>query len=232
LGKTIAKAFAAEGAHVAINDVTQIASEDAAGEVIWSGGKASAHVADVTDERAVVEMMTAIEADIGPIDVLVSNAGIGDFVSWPDITTDKWQLMLNTHLSGSFYACKAVLPSMIDRGRGAIVNISSVAGKRGDYLGNAHYTAAKSGIIGLTRSLAADVASKGVRVNSVAPGLVQTELSDQMPSEMKRRTIDRIPIGRLGRATEIADAVLFLASDQSSYIIGETLSVNGGSYMD
>ena len=232
LGKTIAGAFAAEGSIVAVNDIDACKAKNTATEIQKVGGLAKEFSADVSDFEAIKAMMGRIKSELGPIDVLVNNAGIGDFVSWPEITSQKWRLMLDTHLSGSFYACKLVLPSMVDRGEGVIVNVSSVAGKRGDYLGNAHYTAAKAGLIGLTRSLAASVASKGVRVNSVAPGLVKTALTDQMSEETRRRTIERIPIGRLGSSDEIADAVLFLASDQASYVVGETLSVNGGSYMD
>lgn len=232
IGKAISAAFAAEGATVAVNDVNSGEAHKASSEMQDVAGSATAFPADISDAKAVESMMASIQANLGPIDVLVNNAGIGDFVSWPEITSQRWRAMLDTNLSGSFYTCKSVLPTMIDRGEGAIVNVSSVAGKRGDYLGNAHYTAAKAGLIGLTRSLAASVAPKGVRVNSVAPGLVRTVLTDQMDGETRQKTIERIPIGRLGTLNEVADAVLFLASDQASYIVGETLSVNGGSYMD
>ncbi len=124
-----------------------------------------------------------IRADYGVVDFLINNAGIGDFVSFPDITPEKWDRMLNIHLKGSFNCCQAVLEGMKAQKFGKIVNVSSVAGKRGDFIGNAHYTAAKSGIIGLTRSLALYAAPFGINVNAVAPGLVATELTDGMSTK-------------------------------------------------
>ena len=170
--------------------------------------------------------------DHGRVDILINNAGIGDFVSFPEISSEKWDRMINIHLKGSFNCCQAVLAGMKAQKYGKIVNVSSVAGKRGDFIGNAHYTAAKAGIIGLTKSLALYAAPFGINVNAIAPGLVATELSDEMSSEMKATTISRIPAGRLGRPDEIARAAAFLVSEDASYIFGETLSVNGGSYMD
>jgi len=187
---------------------------------------------DLSDVAAVIQLHQRLrERDIA-IDILINNAGIGDFVSFPEISSDKWDRMLNIHLKGSFNCCQAVLAGMKEKKYGKIVNVSSVAGKRGDFIGNAHYTAAKAGIIGLTRSLALYAAPFGINVNAIAPGLVATELSDEMSSEMKATTISRIPAGRLGRPEEIARAAAFLVSEDASYIFGETLSVNGGSYMD
>jgi 3-oxoacyl-[acyl-carrier protein] reductase len=153
-------------------------------------------------------------------------------VTFPEITPEKWDRMLGIHLTGSFNCCQAVLASMTERKYGKIVNVSSVAGKRGDFGGNAHYTAAKAGIIGLTKSLARYAAPFGINVNAVAPGLVATELTDGMSSEWKETTISRIPAGRLGEPKEIAQVTAFLVSEDASYIFGETISVNGGSYMD
>ena len=166
------------------------------------------------------------------IDILVNNAGIGDFVSFPEITPEKWHRMIEIHLTGTFNCCQAAFPHMKSQSYGKILNVSSAAGKRGDFIGNAHYTAAKAGIIGLTKSLAFYAAPLGINVNAIAPGLVATELTNGMNPEMKATTIARIPAGRLGRPDEIARAAAFLVSDDASYIFGETLSVNGGSYMD
>lgn len=232
LGRTMALELARAGAAVAINDVSEGAAGKVAGEIQEMGRRACAAVADVSDRDAVMRVVGEIADTLGPIDILINNAGIGDFVSWPEITAEKWDAMLGVHLTGSFNCCAAVLPGMVERKRGRVLNVSSVAGKRGDYMGNAHYTAAKAGIVGLTRSLAASVAPHGVTVNAIAPGLVETELSGQMSPAHRKTTIDRIPAGRLGTPEEIAAAALFLVSDAASYIVGETLSVNGGSYMD
>ncbi|MCW2307342.1 SDR family oxidoreductase [Rhodobium gokarnense] len=233
LGRRMALDLAADGATVAVNDVAADAARQTADEIVAAGGKALPVIADVSDSAAVARMLQEIEAaSAGPLDILINNAGIGDFVSWPEITDAKWRRLIDIHLTGTFNCCRAALPGMIARGYGKVLNISSVAGKRGDFLGNAHYTAAKAGIIGLTKSLAADVAAKGVNVNALAPGLVRTELTDEMSPELKANTLGRIAIGRLGEAAEISSAALFLVSDAASYIVGETLSVNGGSYMD
>ena len=232
LGRRMALDLAAEGAAVAVNDLRAEDAQSTVDEIARAGGRACAVAADVGDRSAVERMIAEIENALGPINILINNAGIGDFVSWPEITEQKWRAMIDVHLTGTFNCSSAVIPGMIDRGYGKVLNISSVAAKRGDFMGNAHYTAAKAGIIGLTKSLAADVAARGVNVNSVAPGLVHTELSDGMSADMKATTIGRIPIGRLGDASEVSAAALFLVSDAASYVVGETLAVNGGSYMD
>lgn len=232
LGKAIAKVLADRGAHVVITDRELDPAEQAAASIRAAGGKASPISFDVAEPDQVEQAFEQIRAEFGRVDILINNAGIGDFVSFPEITPEKWDRMLNIHLKGSFNCCQAVLAGMKEQKYGKIVNISSVAGKRGDFIGNAHYTAAKAGIIGLTRSLALYAAPFGINVNAVAPGLFATELTDGMSSEMKATTISRIPAGRLGRPEEIGRATAFLVSDDASYIFGETLSVNGGSYMD
>ncbi|MBD3846912.1 SDR family oxidoreductase [Bosea sp. SSUT16] len=232
LGKAIADVLAGRGAHVVVNDLTLELAEEAAASARARGESASAIAFDVSDPHQVEIAFRRIRGDHGRVDILINNAGIGDFVSFPEITPEKWDRMLNIHLKGSFNCCQAVLAGMKEQKYGKIVNISSVAGKRGDFIGNAHYTAAKAGIIGLTKSLALYAAPFGINVNAIAPGLVATELSDEMSSEMKATTISRIPAGRLGRPEEIARATAFLVSDDASYVFGETLSVNGGSYMD
>jgi 3-oxoacyl-[acyl-carrier protein] reductase len=232
LGQAIAEVLADRGAHVIVNDRT-LEQAAAAADVIQARGEhASAIAFDVSEPSQVDESFKQLLKDYGRIDILINNAGIGDFVGFPEITSEKWDRMLSIHLKGSFNCCQAVLPAMKAQKHGKIVNVSSVAGKRGDFIGNAHYTAAKAGIIGLTKSLALYAAPFGINVNAIAPGLVATVLTDEMSSEMKATTIARIPAGRLGRPEEIARATAFLVSEDASYIFGETLSVNGGSYMD
>lgn len=232
LGKATAEVLASRGAHVIVNDRDLGPATEAAGAIVNKGGQATPLEFDVADVQQVSNAFRRLLDQFSRIDILVNNAGIGDFVSFPEITPDKWDRMLNIHLKGSFNCCQAVLPSMKERKYGKIVNVSSVAGKRGDFSGNAHYTAAKAGMIGLTKSLAGYAAPFGINVNAVAPGLVATNLTDEMSPEWKTTTIARIPAGRLGLPEEIGRAIAFLASDDASYIFGETLSVNGGSYMD
>jgi NAD(P)-dependent dehydrogenase (short-subunit alcohol dehydrogenase family) len=232
LGKATAEVLANRGAHVIVNDRELADATKAAETISTQGGQATPLAFDVSDVEQVNDGFQRLLAQFHRIDILVNNAGIGDFVSFPEITPEKWDRMLNIHLKGSFNCCQAVLPSMKEREYGKIVNVSSVAGKRGDFSGNAHYTAAKAGMIGLTKSLAGYAAPFGINVNAVAPGLVATNLTDEMSPEWKATTIARIPAGRLGLPEEIGRAIAFLASDDASYIFGETLSVNGGSYMD
>src|SRR3954452_6452577 len=232
LGTAIANVLADRGAHVIVNDLALEPATEVAETIRGRSGNASPIAFDVADTTQVQEAFRQLLADHGRIDILINNAGIGDFVSFPEITSEKWDRMINIHLKGSFNCCKAVLAAMQAKEYGKIVNISSVAGKRGDFSGNAHYTAAKAGIIGLTKSLARCAAPFGINVNAVAPGLVATDLTDEMSPEWKATTISRIPAGRLGQPEEIARATAFLVSEDASYIFGETLSVNGGSYMD
>jgi len=232
LGKSTVEILSKRGAHVIVADRDFGPATVVADSIAAQGGKATPMELDVASTEQVDAGFQRLIEQFGTIHILVNNAGIGDFVSFPEITPEKWDRMLNIHLKGTFNCCQAVLPSMREQKYGKIVNVSSVAGKRGDFSGNAHYTAAKAGIIGLTKSLAGYAAPFGINVNAVAPGLVATELTDEMSPEWKATTIARIPAGRLGRPEEIGRAIAFLASDDASYIFGETLSVNGGSYMD
>lgn len=232
LGSAIADVLADRGAHVIVNDRMLEPATKASEAIRARDGSASSIAFDVSDTNQVEEAFRRLIAEHGRVDILINNAGIGDFVSFPEITAERWDRMIDIHLKGSFNCCQAVLASMKAHGYGKIVNVSSVAGKRGDFIGNAHYTAAKAGVIGLTKSLALYAAPFGINVNAIAPGLVATELTDEMSPDMKATTISRIPAGRLGLPEEIARAAAFLASDDASYIFGETLSVNGGSYMD
>jgi 3-oxoacyl-[acyl-carrier protein] reductase len=232
LGQAIATAMAAAGAVTIVNDIAAHAAEACVASLRGSGAEAESSVFDVADAVAVNDAIARFVARHGRLDILVNNAGIGDFVEFERITPDKWRRMLDVHLTGAFNCSHAAFAYMKERRSGSILNISSVAGKRGDFIGNAHYTAAKAGIVGLTKSLAMHAAPHGVRVNALAPGLVATDLTEGMSDAMRATTLARIPAGRLGRPEEIADVALFLVSDAASYIVGETVSVNGGSYMD
>jgi 3-oxoacyl-[acyl-carrier protein] reductase len=233
IGAGISTALAIAGARVAIVDLDSNAASELATKL--TGDHAAQTLPIVCDVSSSVEVTRAareIGERLGPVDLLVNNAGIGDFVSFPQITRRRWDRMIEIHLTGAYNWSHAVLPTMVARKSGRVVNISSVAGKRGDFIGNAHYTAAKAGLIGLTKSLAGWAAPHGVRVNAIAPGLVDTDLTRAMNDEHKAATMARIPLGRFAAIEEIAAVVLFLLSDASGYIVGETINVNGGSYLD
>jgi NAD(P)-dependent dehydrogenase (short-subunit alcohol dehydrogenase family) len=232
IGAGISLALAEAGAKVAVADLDLDAAGRLAAEVRAQGGQAQAVRCDVSSTEDVHAALRSIADTLGPVDLLVNNAGIGDFVSFPDITRERWDRMVAVHLTGAYNWSHAVMPGMRERRFGRIVNVSSVAGKRGDFIGNAHYTAAKAGLIGLTKSLAAWAAPDGVRVNAIAPGIVDTELTRGMSEEHKRVTLSRIPIARFAASQEIASVVLFLLGDAASYVVGETINVNGGSYID
>jgi NAD(P)-dependent dehydrogenase (short-subunit alcohol dehydrogenase family) len=166
----------------------------------------------------------------GKVDILVNNAGVTADRTMRKMTPDEWTSVIDTNLGGAFYMCRAVLSHMFDRGYGRIVNISSIIGEKGN-VGQANYAASKAGLFGLTKSLALETASKGITVNCVAPGFIQTEMTAAVPSEILARIEDQIPAGRLGLPTEVARVVDFLVDPASSYITGQVYSVNGGLYM-
>ncbi len=232
IGAGISRALAQAGAKVAVVDLDLDAASQLAAGLRAQGGQAQAVRCDVSSTQDVHAAVRSIADTLGPVDLLVNNAGIGDFVSFPEITRERWDRMVAVHLTGAYNWSHAVMPGMRERRFGRIVNVSSVAGKRGDFIGNAHYTAAKAGLIGLTKSLAAWAAPDGVRVNGIAPGIVDTELTRGMSDEHKRVTLSRIPIARFADSQEIAAVVLFLLGDAASYVVGETINVNGGSYID
>jgi NAD(P)-dependent dehydrogenase (short-subunit alcohol dehydrogenase family) len=166
----------------------------------------------------------------GRMDILVNNAGITIDRTVRKMSMEDWDRVIHVNLSGAFYLSRAVLQHMLDRGYGRIINISSVIGEKGN-IGQANYAAAKSGLFGLTNSLALETARKGITVNSVAPGFIATDMVQAMPPEALQRVVDQIPVGRLGQPDEIARVVEFLADPQSGYITGEVYGINGGLYM-
>lgn len=232
IGAGISLALSEAGAKVAVVDLDFDAASQLVARLRVQGRQAEAVRCDVSSTEDVHAAVRTINDTLGPVDLLVNNAGIGDFVSFPDITRDRWDRMVGVHLTGAYNWSHAVMPGMRERRFGRIVNVSSVAGKRGDFIGNAHYTAAKAGLIGLTKSLAAWAAPDGVRVNGIAPGIVDTELTRGMTEEHRRVTLSRIPIARFASPQEMASVVLFLLGDAASYVVGETINVNGGSYID
>ena len=185
---------------------------------------------DVSDFDAVMAAVKTIEAEIGPIDVVVNNAGITRDTTIHRMSHEQWQAVLDTNLGSCFNVCRAVIDGMRERKFGRIVNIGSVNGQAGQY-GQVNYAAAKSGIHGFTKALAQEGAKVGITVNAIAPGYIDTDMVRAVPEAVLEKIIARIPVGRLGHAEEIARGVLFLVGDDAGFITGSTLSINGGQHM-
>jgi NAD(P)-dependent dehydrogenase (short-subunit alcohol dehydrogenase family) len=193
-------------------------------------GRASFHRGNIGIAADCERVVAEVIERHGRLDILVNNAGVNLDKTVRKMTPDEWDQVLQINLSGAFYMCHAVLPQMIERGYGRIVNISSIIGEKGN-IGQANYAAAKSGMFGLTMSLALETARSGITVNSVAPGFISTDMVDAMPASALARVIESIPVGRLGEADEVARVVEFLADPDSSYITGQVYSINGGLHM-
>jgi acetoacetyl-CoA reductase len=184
----------------------------------------------VSDFDACQEGVRQVEAELGPVDVLVNNAGITRDTTIRKMSHQQWQEVIDTNLGGCFNMAKAVFEGMTTRKYGRIVNIGSINGQAGQY-GQVNYAAAKSGIHGFTKALAQEGASRGITVNAVAPGYVDTEMVRAVPKDVLEKIVARIPVGRLGKAEDIARTVMFLVADEADFITGSTLSVNGGQHM-
>ena len=229
IGLAICRALAAKGARVAAGYSRQSeASESFAREFGPFGDTTHrGSIEKVEDcERVVAEVLE----QHGKVDILVNNAGVTADRTMRKMTPDEWTRVVDTNLGGAFYMCRSVLPHLLERGYGRIVNISSIIGEKGN-VGQANYAASKAGLFGLTKSLALETASKGITVNCVAPGFIETEMTAAVPPEILTRIEDEIPAGRLGQPTEVARVVDFLVAPASSYITGQVYSVNGGLYM-
>jgi 3-oxoacyl-[acyl-carrier protein] reductase len=232
IGAEVAAKAAAEGARVAVH---YHRSADGAERTLEraraAGAEAAAFEADLSDGREAEALVARVIDRFGRVDGLVNNAGrtqVGPFLA---IEPAEWDEIIRTDLTAAYHTCRAVLPSMLDRSDGAIVNIASRLGQMG-IAETAAYSAAKAGLIGLTRALAREFGPRGIRVNAVAPGVTLTEMTaDLADSEEGRRRMRDMPLGRFGRADEVADAVIFLLSDASSLFLGQTLNPNAGGYM-
>jgi len=228
IGAAIAAELAAQGARV-IGTATTEAGATAIGERLAASGGAG-RALDVTDASAVESLLEEVAATFGPVSVLVNNAGITRDQLLLRMKEDDWQAILDTNLSSVYRSCRAVLRGMMKARRGRIINIASVIGLTGN-AGQANYAAAKAGIIGFSKSLAQEIGSRGITVNVVAPGFIDTDMTRAMPEAARDALLGRIALGRLGQPEDIARAVAFLAGPAAAYITGETLHVNGGMYM-
>jgi acetoacetyl-CoA reductase len=228
IGWAITQVLAAAGAHVAAGyHHDRGAAERLQAEITQAGGSMSIHEGNVGEPADCQRVVDDVLAAQGRIDFLVNNAGVTVDKTVRKMSIDDWHAVLRINLSGPFYMTKAILDHMLERGSGRIVNISSVIGQTGS-IGQANYAASKSGLFGFSKSLALEMARKGITVNCVAPGFIETEMVSAVPREIRDKIVDTIPIGRFGQAAEVARVVKFLLEDESSYITGAIYSVNGG----
>ena len=229
IGRAIAMGLAAAGA-----TVIAVAREDharaTADEIVATGGRADAASVDVTDADSVDRAVAAALERHGRIDVLVNNAGIARYQLLLRMKREDWDAVIDTNLTAAFTCAQAVMKTMVKQRSGRIVNIASVVGQMGN-AGQANYAASKAGLIGFTKALALEVASRNITVNAVAPGLIATDMTQEMAARRHEAWADRIPMKRAGTPDDVAAAVVFLASDEASYITGQVLAVNGGMYL-
>lgn len=227
IGRAIAEDLVARGATV-IGTATSENGAQAISEYL--DGKGKGFVLNVTENDSIEKFLADVRAEFGEIDILVNNAGITHDNLLMRMKDDEWQDIIDTNLSSVFRLSKAVMRAMMKKRHGRIITIGSVVGTMGN-AGQANYAAAKAGVIGFSKSLAREVASRGITVNVVAPGFIETDMTRALTDDQRAGILSQVPANRLGDAKEIASAVAFLASDEASYITGETLHVNGGMYM-
>ncbi|NDO46992.1 SDR family NAD(P)-dependent oxidoreductase [Clostridium sp. MD294] len=233
IGKTIAKTFAKQGGTVVIADMNTEGIANTVKEIEQEGGKAFGIELNVTDKESVDNMVKTIMDKFGRIDVLVNNAGISQKVTVEDMTLEDIKRIFNVNMFGLFLCTQACMKPMRQAKYGRIVNLSSVSGKRGGgVFGGAHYSASKAAVLAFSKNLSREISADGVTINSVCPGLINTEIWKSLPKEDTQKVIDGIPMGRPGETQEVANAIVFLASKEASYITGEEIDINGGSHMD
>lgn len=230
IGRAIALALAEVGADVAGGDVKLEQLQEVAKEIEALGRKALALPLDVARPDSVKEAVDKALEVFGKIDILVNNAGITKDNLLMRMKPEDWDLVLRVNLSGAFLCTRAVLPGMVKQRYGRVINIASVVAQAGN-AGQANYIASKAGIIGLTKAVAAEVASRNITVNAIAPGFIATAMTENLPEAVRQRLLSLIPLGRLGTDRDVACGVRFLASEEASYVTGHVLNINGGMYM-
>jgi 3-oxoacyl-[acyl-carrier protein] reductase len=230
IGKAIALLLARNGADVVVSDINLEKAQETANEIQGMGRRSVAIKVNVADLKDVERMVGAIVEQFGRIDILVNNAGITRDRLILRMTEEDWDAVLDVNLKGTFNCTKAAIRYMSKQKSGKIVSIASVSGEMGNP-GQANYAASKAGVIGFTKTIAREFAGRGINVNAIAPGYIQTPMTDAVPEKTKEELKRMIPMERLGKPEDVAQAVLFLVSENSSYITGQVLNVNGGIYM-
>jgi len=230
IGEILARMMAKEGALAVLLDIQQDKLESVARAIRDDGGRAAAYAVDVGSSEQAAEVIKAILTEYGHIDHLVNNAGITRDNLLMRMKKEEWDSVIRVNLTGVFNLCKSVIRSMMNQRSGRIVNLASVSGVMGN-VGQANYSASKAGVIGLTKTLAREAASRGITVNAVAPGYIATPMTERLSESIKNQYLNIIPLKRFGTPDDVAQAVRFLLSDAASYITGEVIHVNGGMRM-
>ena len=230
IGRIISEELAGQGAHVILTDINLEGAEKIAAELKERGGKASAIKVDVSNASDVQSVFDLILKEYKPVDIVVNNAGItrdGLLIRMNEV---DWDLVLNINLKGSFLCSQQAVKQMMKQKSGAIVNIASIVGFMGNF-GQANYSASKAGLIGFTKTLAREVAPRGIRANAIAPGFIDTEMTRVLDKAVRDKLIEQIPLARLGQPRDVANCVSFLVSEKASYITGQVININGGMLM-
>ena len=227
IGETIAIEMAKSGANVFCLARNKNALDSTINKIISNGDKASAYSCDISDNEQFNNIVTDIFKEYGSIDILVNNAGITNDTLLMRMSDDQWDSVLNINLKGSFTCTRSVIKYMMKKKAGRIINITSIVGLTGN-AGQANYAASKAGLIGMTKSIAKEVASRGITANCVAPGWIETAMTEQLSDDVKNKFLSQIPTGKIGYPKDIANTVIFLASKEAEYITGQTITVDGG----
>jgi len=231
IGSAIARKLASEGARVAVNySRSAEAADEVVRGIVEAGGEAIAVQADVANSEQVAGMFKAVIERFGSVGILVNNAGVTRDKLILRMSEDDWDTVLDTNLKGVFLCCKTAAPLFVKQRHGVIVNVGSVIGKVGQ-AGQVNYSASKAGLVGLTKSLAKELGSRNVRVNAVAPGFIETEMTEVLKQEFKESILKQIPLSRFGSAEDVANVVTFLCSEDAAYVQGEVISIDGGLFM-